>query len=353
MGAQAGQSVHVAANFAREGQNATDTTSAAPGTQTLSVRTDAAPAKQITAGAQWTQTAPLLAGDKTGLATTQTGANVTLSPVASAQVAASLSATDAPGTLSDTQTVSMTAKAAPTRVLSLSADYADTTQDGRDTIHRRAVGVSVSPFSALSLSAGAALREAGASQFTLTTVGANVRPLRGIELSGLYRARTPSPTDLNPADDCDTGQAKVSLSPLAGLRLSGTYAQNPDDGADFAQRVSRRGLALETGVGALLLSGGYDWTRSLDGTSVAASSLSVNMGLRLSALTQITGGYVQNVQGLDTSPTGTNLYTLGLAHALGDRFSLSLSGTMQTPAGTTALPVTPDYTAKASLALKF
>ena len=76
------------------------------------------------------------------------------------------------------------------------------------------------------------------------------------------------------------------------------------------------------------------------------------LGLRLSGATQLTGGCTQTLQGLSAAASGTNLYTLGLSHAVGSSVSLSLSGTMQAPINA-SLPVAPNYTANAALGLRF
>jgi len=172
-----------------------------------------------------------------------------------------------------------------------------------------------------------------------------------LQFSAAYQGRTASPGDTLPADTLDTSTARLTLLPLRGVSLTGSYAQNPDSDGSIAQPLSQRGLALETTFGALRLSGGYDWQRHLD-TQNVGTTLRVGVGLHLSQATQLDGTYRQTLSGTEGSPTGSNLFGFGLTHTLGDRFHLSLDGTMQKPV-TPAAAANSDYAANASLGMKF
>ena len=78
----------------------------------------------------------------------------------------------------------------------------------------------------------------------------------------------------------------------------------------------------------------------------------MGVGLRLSNALQLTGSYQETLSGIGLTPAGTNQYTFGLTHNLGDRFSLSMNGTMQQQTcQTSSTPAA--YTASANLGMKF
>ena len=82
------------------------------------------------------------------------------------------------------------------------------------------------------------------------------------------------------------------------------------------------------------------------------TSLHVGLGLRFSADTQLTGDYKQDLTGVGDTPAGTSAYTVGLTRNLGERFNLSLNGTMQQAVGPgSAAPA--NVTASANLGMKF
>lgn len=351
----AGQPLHLSAGWTRAGANVGDTGMAA-GQQTLTAKADAAPTSSLSASVGVTQTAALAGDQSSGPVTTITTASVQASPVKTAQIGANFSATNAPGTAADRAAAGVTASLAPAQTVTLNASL-NVSQQGTQDVQRQAAGVTLSPSSALTLNAGIGERNAGASAFTFTTLGAAVRPVRGLELSGTYTGRDARPADTQGVDGLDSTSARVALSPFgSALRLTGSYAQNPDGGGDFARALAQRGLGLETRVGAFNLSGGYNWTRdlSMPGDAGGGTALTVNMGLRSSGATQLMGGCTQTLQGLNAAASGTNLYTLGLSHAVGSSVSLSLSGTMQAPIiSNSALPAAPNYTANAALGLHF
>ena len=151
--------------------------------------------------------------------------------------------------------------------------------------------------------------------------------------------------------DYDSSSAQVTLAPRASLHLVGSYARNPDDAGGSPQRLERHGLGLGADLGALSLTGGYDWSHQYAATDTG-TSVHVGLGLRFSASTQITGDYKQDLTGVGVSPAGAGAYTVGLTRTLGDTFHLSVSAAMQQAIGPgDAAP--PNVTAAADLGMKF
>ena len=204
----------------------------------------------------------------------------------------------------------------------------------------------------MQLNAGLALRQTGTAGAdpvgtAVASVGGTLRPLSFLEFSGSYKSRMAPDTDTDVKDTFDTSAAKVALSPLKSVRFVGTYAQNPDDGSNTLQRLAKKGVGLETSLGALGLSGGYDWSRHYDSPDVE-ETIHADLGLRFSAATQITVGFQTQQNRLDPASLPETAYTVGFTHALGDRFSLAVSGKRHQSASVAA-----DYDASANLGMKF
>ena len=269
-------------------------------------------------------------------------------------VSAGFNSQDQPGTASDSQAISLKTVLTPGKTYSVQA-AADQSRLGTATTDRQSVTLSLTPKPAFQLQAGFAQRQKSAdgSPETLgtseATIGGTLRPLPMLELSGTYKSRMAPDTDTNTADLLDTSTAQVAFAPLKTFKLTGTYAQNPDDGGDNLQRIARHGVGLETSFGALGLSGGCDWSRTY-GTPDVEQTIHANLGLRFSAATLLSVGLQTQQNRLDPALPLATAYTVGFTHTLGDRFSFSLNGKRQQAATTAA---TPDYKATASLGMKF
>ena len=269
-------------------------------------------------------------------------------------VSAGYNSQNLPGAASDSQAINLKTVLTPGKTYSVQA-AADQSKIGAATTDRQSVTLALTPKPSVQLQAGFSLRQTSAdgSPDTLgtseATVGGTLRPFSALELSGSYKSRMAPGTDTNSADLLDTSAAQVAFTPIKDFRVTGTYAQNPDDGGDTLQRLARRGLGLETHFGALALSGGCDWSRTYD-TPAVEQTIHANLGLRFSAATQLSVGYQTEQNRLDPAVPLATAYTLGFTHTLGDRFSLSLSGKRRQAAATDA---TPDYNATASLGMKF
>ncbi len=259
-----------------------------------------------------------------------------------------------PGMASDSQAINLKTVLTPSNTYSVQTS-ADQSRLGAATTDQQSVTLSLTPQSAVQLQAGFALRQKSTDSSAAplatseATVGGTLRPLPMLEVSGTYKSRLAPGTDTNPSDLLDTSTAQVAFAPFKTIKLTGTYAQNPDDGGDTLQRVARRGVGLETTFGALALSGGCDWSRT-DDMPDAQQTIHAALGLRFSAATQLSVGYQAEQNRLDPAVPLATAYTLGFTHSLGDRFSFRLDGKRQ-QAGTSAAP--PDYKATASLGMKF
>lgn len=355
------------------------------GRQTLSLGSTLSPTKAIQAQLSFSRSDPM-----TGLgmddAVTNSALALTVKPAETLTLSANIASVDR-GQSGTTQTTALSVDAQPTKTLEVSAAFRDQNQPGTDsdseatslkivltpsktysvqtsadqsrlgtaTTNRQSVSLSLTPKPSFQLQAGLSLRQtsAGGSPETLDTsaasIGGVVRPLPGFELSGTYKSRLAPLSDTNTNDLLDTSTARVAFAPFGAFRIVGTYAQNPDDGGEGLRHVARRGLGLETRFGAFGLSGGCDWSRAY-GTPAVEQTIHADLGLRFSAVTQLSVGYQTQQNKLDPAAPLATAYTVGFTHTLGDRFSLSLGGKRQQSAVAAA---SPDYKATASLGMKF
>ena len=267
-------------------------------------------------------------------------------------VSADFHAQDLPGTASDSQTLSLKTVLTPGKTYSLQTS-ADQSRLGTATTAQQSVTLALTPKSTVHLSAGLLMRQKSADgadtvQTSEATASGSLRPLPMLEISGSYKSRLAPASDINPNDLFDTSAAQVAFTPVKTVKLTGTYAQNPDDGTDTLQRLARRGVGLETRFGALGLSGGCDWSHAYD-TPDDEQTIHAALGLRFSSATQLSVGYQTQQNLLDASVPLATAYTVGFTHTLGDRFSLSLTGKRRQ----SATAASPDYNAAASLGMKF
>ena len=257
-----------------------------------------------------------------------------------------------PGTAGDSQTLSLKTVLIPSKTCSLQTS-ADQSRLGTATTNQQSVTLALNPQPSIQLNAGFSVRQKSAGgtdtvQTSEATASGSLRPLPMLEITGSYKSRLAPASDANPNDLFDTSAAQIAFTPVKTFKLTGTYAQNPDDGTDTLQRLARRGVGLETRFGALGLSGGCDWSRTY-GTPDVEQTIHAALGLRFSNATQLSIGFQTQQNRLDVSIPLATAYTVGFTHALGGRFRLSLTGKRQQ----SSTAASPDYNAAASLGMKF
>lgn len=289
------------------------------------------------------------AANDAGLATQTWTVSADAKPSATAQVNASYSSKNAPGAANDAQAVALNATVTPSAVLSLNAELQHSRQ-GESTSNQQALQMALSPSPKISLQTSLALHQEGDNATVVAGIDGKIRPLPFLEVAGGYHDRNAPAADPNALDNLDTSRAQIALSPLKTVRLTGTYVQNPDaDGSP--ERLAQRGVGVETTLGALSVSGGYDWLRHYDTSDVGATT-HIDVGLRFSSAAQFQVGYQQSLTGLNAHPGGTTLLSIGFTKQLGERLNLSLRGKRRQAVGA-ASPTSPDYDASANLGMKF
>ena len=235
--------------------------------------------------------------------TTQTlNAGAVVKPLNATELDASFSQMNAPGQANDAQALNLKAALGAGKPLSLTASLDQTTQGTQDT-DAQAIHLSLNPRPSFQLNTGLSRRQTPTANTQIAAVDGKMQPWAFLLLSGGYQWRTVTPTQTGGAVDgnYDSSSAQFTLAPKSALHLIGTYAQNPDDAGGNPQRLAKHGLGLEATLGALSLTGGYDWSCQYAAPTVG-TSVHVGLGLRFSAATQLTGDYKQDLTGLGDAP---------------------------------------------------
>jgi hypothetical protein len=146
---------------------------------------------------------------------------------------------------------------------------------------------------------------------------------------------------LGGVNDLDTKQLRLALRPSSTLSLSGGVVLNPQDDKGIISEAKRQDLALTIKQGAWEVGSGYAITTLMGvastdtrGLALQTGEMSLNLGLRVSPFSRLTGTYKNSFLYGNTNPDvaigprGILVYGLNYTHSMGDAFSLTLGGTM-------------------------
>ena len=184
------------------------------------------------------------------------------------------------------------------------------------------------------------------NQASVTELNAETRLLRYLTVSGGLTDRD----DTRQALD-DTTRLRMVLRPLAGWQLTGGLTINPETNGSVAD-ATRQEWALAARLGAMELTGGYSLTSAFQALDASQSGeLSLQVGLRFSRFTRMTGGYKDSFVYGAADARGARSYSLGLNHDVGSAFNFSLSGSLNEDKTVVAGPA--DLKAEAKVGLKF
>ncbi|MEO7716753.1 MAG: hypothetical protein ABIY70_11155 [Capsulimonas sp.] len=379
-GTDAGRSTHLSFEMRRDSSSLTNLPTDAGlqvGSQHLGLGLQMAPSRIMTASLNYTQDANAAAPNA---GTSQIAAAMTLTPnqnlkiqtnlqenaahgaavshsasvavdakpAGSTQVTANYATNDTAGTAADTQTMNLGAAVGVSKSIALTTN-AGQSRTGSSVTSQQGAGLRFAPSSKMTLNTGVNMQKNDSGSAVVTSVDGTILPARDLTVSAGFKSRDMTQGVENPQNTLDTTSARVALGPNR-LRITGTYARNAEDGGT-PQQTEQRGVGLETNLGALSLAGGYDW-RQYYAAQTLGCGVRLALGLRLSSSTQITGGYRQNLDDISTNPHGSNVYSVGFKHSVGDRFQLAVDGTMQQNVGA-AVNNANAYTANASLGMKF
>lgn len=252
------------------------------------------------------------------------------------------------------QGVTLTVRPGPSLSLSAEARRQVVTPDGkeaRETVYQ-AANAELRPFKDTRLTGSLRINGSGEDATATRDLAAEAKALRYLALAGGYTDRRDTRRRA-----LDTARVRVSLRPSAAWSVTGGLTINPDDGKGNIADATRQEFGLTTRMGLFEIGGGYALT-SFAGDAVIPAALgeqygelSLNLGLRFSRFTRLTGGYKNAfVYGSD-DPRGTRSYALGLNHHLGSALNFSLGGAVTEDKSLAGRPA--DMKAEAKLGVKF
>lgn len=196
----------------------------------------------------------------------------------------------------------------------------------------------------------------------VTNISAQIGLSKKADLTGGVITREAS---LGGVNDLDTRQLRLALRPSRTLSLSGGVVLNPQDAQGVISEAQRQDVVLTIKQGAWEIGSGYaittlmgDASNDVRGLALQTGEMSLNLGLRVSPFSRLTGSYKNSFLYGNTNPDitigprGVLVYGLNYTQNMGDAFSLTLGGTM-TDNKTKTDATTQGLKAEAKLGLKF
>ena len=308
---------------------------------------------------------------------TSTDVKVTASPIQQVAVQASYSGTDS-SKLGQTSKTNVGVKLNPVGNVQLQTNVVGSTQNDNQQIQRdfglssnvakyakvtaqmsqkvantwddvtKGAALELTPLARTRLSAGYKSIETGSRLTTIRDYSAESKLWSVFNFNGSLRDRTAN-EDMAP----DTSALQVALSPFKLFSVTGDYQYNPEDQTGAVQKYKSTAVGLNTHFGSLGVTTNYT---AKDEYQLAKLSDERKLGVELPLFSrhgQITSGY-KIARLLDGSQSVCRTYSLGLRHAIGSDFSLSLTGNyVQFLQNQAIQPDKTEYSAEGSLGLKF
>jgi hypothetical protein len=228
------------------------------------------------------------------------------------------------------------------------ATTSGTDQVGTDAARAtRETSVEVSPLAALRV-AGALRDEEAANGVThIQSVSGSVKPAAFLDLSGAYKTR-----EAPVGDPIITRNVRLALTPLRGLKLNGSYVENPEDKDGHVLPTTDTTLGLDSKIGCFSFGGSYTTGQGTD-TVRLREQTELRLGLSLWGHSKLYSTYKssdEQAAGLTQNRT----LSLGFTRALTDNFYLLLEGQMtEVQVNGVSQPGMGDQRAQAKLGLRF
>ncbi|HEY3282010.1 MAG TPA: hypothetical protein VGN26_07015 [Armatimonadota bacterium] len=231
---------------------------------------------------------------------------------------------------------------APLKPVRITAGYSQSAS-GANQSQTEEAQVEVKPTRAMAFTAG--YQQKGSQDGSLYTrsLGAELSPIAAAKVSGVYKLR-----DQTTGRALDTLDAKVTLSPLKQLQVTGAYLENPEDSGAVYQAI-RRSLGLQTQVGFVTLSGSYGLEERYALGSTVKTEL--GLGMRFAPSVELKAAYRMS-EAIGLAAQQDAYYSLSYIHNLGGSFNLALEGERTAKRLPTEHP-RPDYKGSAKLQVRF
>jgi hypothetical protein len=241
--------------------------------------------------------------------------------------------------------------AEPTKKVKLSALLGDKF-DRNGALRSREATLEYTPSGSLALTSSVQVRGDGEKESLAGGFGATARPNPFLEISGRVRMREETVKGVPDPNTPDTYDVKLSLHlPGNVARLTGGFADNPEDDKGNVLRARSRSIGLQSTLGRFDLAGGYTYQDDYLSPRIN-TILDLRLGWRPARTTQIVTSYRDSetwAQGI----LETDTYSLSLTHRIGSSLDLMLSGSMTTTFQNGLWQPDPDYRADARLGLRF
>lgn len=222
---------------------------------------------------------------------------------------------------------------------------------GQTSQHQLQLSYAVNP--RLDLNSGVTMENSPGQGLLTGVIGATSKPIKGLSLTGAYVNRgitggTPE-TAFGQPNSYNLG---VGVELMRNrLQINGALAGNPVAPDGSVTPGLSRSVGLTGALGALSLSGDYNWQRNT-ALSALNRAISMRMNWRLSPFDQVTSSYqFQNTLG--PQPFNSQSYSLSFIRDLGGNFNLSLGGTLTRYNQYPNLQYQTDYQAQAQLGIRF
>ncbi len=162
---------------------------------------------------------------------------------------------------------------------------------------------------------------------TVGLLDATAKPLKFLELTGGARLRdaylsdnTPDPSAVN------TYNMKFLFGPSKLMKLTGSFASNPESAGGTINRSAVQSIGLESDLNLFKFTGSIGSEQEY-ATSKLTSNLLLGIDLRITPRDILTTGWEGHTT-QDTDLNETSIYRLAYTHKLGTAVDVSLTGSM-------------------------
>lgn len=242
-------------------------------------------------------------------------------------------------------------EAEPTRQVRLTALLGERYRQS-GALHSREATVEYAPGARLTLSGVLQLRAEGNREAFTGGLKAAARPTKYLEVSGGFKQRDATVDGVPDPNAPDTYNVNLALRLFGGgMRLTGGYADNPEDDKGLITRARSHRLGLQSTWGRLDLSGDYS-LQDEHLTNRASAILDLRVGWRFAPTTQLITGY-HGTRTQESSLFATDTYSLRLMHRAGTLLDVILGTFVTTYSKNGLIQPDSDYRAEAKIGIRF
>jgi hypothetical protein len=214
----------------------------------------------------------------------------------------------------------------------------------RDT---RETSVEVSPLRALRVAGALREEELADGVAHVRSVSGSVKPAGFLDLSGAYKTR-----DVPAGDPVITRDVRLALTPFRGLKLHGSYVENPEDNNGRVLTTTDTSVGLDSTIGSLAFGGSYTTGQGTDAV-LQREQTELRLSLTMWGRSRLYSTY-KSCDERSASFTQNRTLSLGFTRSLTDNFYLLLEGEMtQVQVNGIPQPGMGDQRAQAKLGLRF